>query len=63
MKDMRNARADWAKTATASDADTYHLHYDNGCEYVEGDTTVGARESLGLAFTPPSRVPKPSRRP
>ncbi|MFI7497671.1 DUF4190 domain-containing protein [Streptomyces sp. NPDC049687] len=56
VEDMQDARADWAKAATAGDADTYRLHYDNGYEYVDGDTTVGAREALGLAITPPSRT-------
>ncbi|MER5435523.1 DUF4190 domain-containing protein [Streptomyces sp. NPDC002588] len=53
-KDMEDARADWAKAATAGDADTFYLHYDSGYDYVDGDTTVAARKALGLATTPPS---------
>lgn len=53
-EDMEDARADWAKAATAGDADTFYLHYDSGYGYVDGDTTVAAREALGLATTPPS---------
>ncbi|MFI1709726.1 DUF4190 domain-containing protein [Streptomyces griseoruber] len=54
VEDMRDARADWAKAATAGDADTFYLHYDSGYAYVDGDTTVAAREALDLATTPPS---------
>ncbi|MEV4861698.1 DUF4190 domain-containing protein [Streptomyces ossamyceticus] len=63
VRDMQDAHADWAKAATAGDADTYNRHYDNGYDYVDGDTTVGARAALGLAITPPSNVVKLSRRP
>ncbi|MEU1185446.1 DUF4190 domain-containing protein [Streptomyces sp. NPDC005820] len=54
VEDMRDARADWAKAATAGDADTFYVHYDSGYAYVDGDTTVAAREALDLATTPPS---------
>ncbi|MEU1517314.1 DUF4190 domain-containing protein [Streptomyces sp. NPDC005811] len=54
VEDMRDARAAWAKAATAGDADTFYLHYDSGYAYVDGDTTVAARKALGLATTPPS---------
>ena len=54
VKDMEGARADWDKAASAGDVDTFYLHYDNGYEYVDGDTTVTARKALGLATTPPS---------
>ncbi|WP_416977183.1 DUF4190 domain-containing protein [Streptomyces sp. T028] len=54
VEDMDDARADWAKAASARDADTFYLHYDSGYEYVDGDTTVGARAALDLATTPPS---------
>jgi hypothetical protein len=63
VRDMQDARAEWAKAATAGDAHTYHRHYDNGYEYVDGDTTVDARRDLYLAFTPPSNVVKSGRRP
>ncbi|MFF4656837.1 DUF4190 domain-containing protein [Streptomyces sp. NPDC001381] len=53
-KDMEAARADWAKAATARDVDTFYLHYDSGYGYVDGDTTVAAREALDLVTTPPS---------
>ncbi|WP_367321026.1 DUF4190 domain-containing protein [Streptomyces sp. HUAS ZL42] len=54
VKDMEQARKDWAKAAAAGDADTFYEHYDSGYEYVDGKTTVTARKALGLATTPPS---------
>ncbi|MFJ8108375.1 DUF4190 domain-containing protein [Streptomyces sp. NPDC096132] len=63
VRDMQDARADWAKAATAGDAHTYYLHYDNGYKYVDGNTTRSARWDLGLAFTPPSTAAKSNHRP
>jgi hypothetical protein len=54
VKDMKDASKEWAKAADASDVDTFYEHYDNAYDYVDGDTTVTAREALGLATTPPT---------
>ncbi|MET9384025.1 DUF4190 domain-containing protein [Streptomyces sp. NPDC002928] len=54
VKDMEAARKEWAKAATADDPDTFYEHYDSGYEFIDGATTVTAREALGLATTPPS---------
>ncbi|MFF4832048.1 DUF4190 domain-containing protein [Streptomyces sp. NPDC001315] len=54
VKDMQAARKEWAKAATAADPDSFYEHYDSGYEFIDGDTTVTAREALGLATTPPS---------
>ncbi|MFF7451912.1 MULTISPECIES: DUF4190 domain-containing protein [unclassified Streptomyces] len=54
VKDMEDAREEWAKAADAGDVDTYYEHYDAGYEFVDGKTTVTAREALGLATTVPS---------
>jgi hypothetical protein len=53
LKDMEDARKEWARAAAAPDADTFYVHYDKGWEYVDGPTTVAARKALGLATTPP----------
>ncbi|MFF8970545.1 DUF4190 domain-containing protein [Streptomyces sp. NPDC014995] len=54
VKDMEDAGEEWAKAADASDVDTFYEHYDNAYGYVDGDSTVTAREALGLATTPPT---------
>lgn len=54
VKDMEDARKEWAKAAAAKDVDTYYEHYDAGYEFVDGKTTVTARKALGLATTVPS---------
>ncbi|MFJ8536540.1 DUF4190 domain-containing protein [Streptomyces sp. NPDC093591] len=54
IKEMENARKDWARAAAATDADTYYTHYDSGYEYVDGPTTVTARKALGLDTTVPT---------
>ncbi|NNN38253.1 DUF4190 domain-containing protein, partial [Streptomyces sp. S3(2020)] len=54
VKDMKDAREEWAKAADAADVDTYYEHYDAGYDFVDGKTTVTAREALGLATTVPS---------
>ncbi|MFF4047578.1 DUF4190 domain-containing protein [Streptomyces chartreusis] len=53
IDEMEDARKEWAKAAAAKDADTYYAHYDNGYEYIDGPTTVTAREALGLDTTVP----------
>ncbi|MEU9660125.1 DUF4190 domain-containing protein [Streptomyces chartreusis] len=53
IDEMEDARKEWAKAAAAKDADTYYAHYDNGYEYLDGPTTVTAREALGLDTTVP----------
>ncbi|MES5816770.1 DUF4190 domain-containing protein [Streptomyces sp. RG80] len=55
VKDLEDARKEWAKAADAEDVDTYYEHYDAGYEVIDGKTTVTAREALGLASTVPSR--------
>ncbi|MFJ7075001.1 DUF4190 domain-containing protein [Streptomyces sp. NPDC098781] len=54
IEEMEAARKEWARAASAKDADTYYAHYDNGYEYVDGPTTVTAREALGLETTVPT---------
>jgi hypothetical protein len=51
---MEDARKEWAKAAAAQDVDTYYEHYDAGWEFIDGDTTVTARQALGLATDVPS---------
>ncbi|MGW0577416.1 DUF4190 domain-containing protein [Streptomyces sp. NPDC002920] len=54
VKEMRDAGKEWASAATSPSADEFFDHYDKAYGYVDGDTTVTAREALGLATTPPS---------
>ncbi|MCT9078992.1 DUF4190 domain-containing protein [Streptomyces fulvoviolaceus] len=54
VKDMEGAQKEWAKAAVADDPDAFYTHYDKGYAYVDGPTTVTAREALGLASDPPS---------
>ncbi|MCL7428563.1 DUF4190 domain-containing protein [Streptomyces sp. YS415] len=54
VAEMKDARTAWEKAATTEDADTFYEHYEAGWEYVDGPTTVTAREALGLATTVPS---------
>ncbi|MEU5317192.1 DUF4190 domain-containing protein [Streptomyces sp. NPDC021056] len=54
VKDMKDARGEWAKAADAEDVDTYYEHYDAGYDFIDGKTTVTAREALGLATTVPT---------
>lgn len=56
VKDMEDARGEWAKAAAAAaddDVDTFYTHYDKGYEYVDGAATVTARKALGLATKRP----------
>ncbi|MEU0249411.1 DUF4190 domain-containing protein [Streptomyces sp. NPDC006235] len=54
VKDMEDAREQWAKASTAGDPDTYYTHYDKAYAYVDGPATVTARKALGLATAPPT---------
>ncbi|WP_246561691.1 DUF4190 domain-containing protein [Streptomyces roseirectus] len=54
VKDLHDAREAWRKAAGADDVDSYYLDYNTGYEFVDGDATVDARRTLGLATTPPS---------
>ncbi|MFF1302697.1 DUF4190 domain-containing protein [Streptomyces sp. NPDC058307] len=57
VKDMRQARGEWAKAVTAADdadVDAFYTHYDKGYEYVDGPSTVTARKALGLATKRPT---------
>lgn len=57
VKDMEDARAEWAKAveaAEADDVDTFYTHYDKGYAYVDGPSTVTARKALGLATKRPT---------
>ncbi|MFI1503592.1 DUF4190 domain-containing protein [Streptomyces sp. NPDC020597] len=53
VRDMRRSGKEWAAAEKASDADAYYRHYEIAYGVVDGDTTVTAREALGLATTPP----------
>ncbi|WP_077800253.1 DUF4190 domain-containing protein [Streptomyces sp. JHA26] len=53
LEDLEAAREEWSLAAAATDVDTYYEHYDKGFDLVEADTTVTAREALGLSTTPP----------
>ncbi|MFC7917814.1 DUF4190 domain-containing protein [Streptomyces sp. NPDC057386] len=55
-KDLEAARSEWAKAASAADADTFYIHYDKGWEYLESDTAVDARRALDLATTRPDSI-------
>ncbi|MGW1781447.1 DUF4190 domain-containing protein [Streptomyces sp. NPDC002143] len=54
VKDMQTASKEWAAAEKATDADGFYEHYETAYRYVDGDTTVTAREALGLATTPPT---------
>ncbi|MFJ6554394.1 DUF4190 domain-containing protein [Streptomyces luteogriseus] len=54
VEDMEDAREEWRRASTASDADTYFAHYDKAYGSVDGPATVTARKALGLAATPPA---------
>ncbi len=53
-QDLRAAQKEWAKAATASDADEFYAHYDKGADLIDPKKSVTARKALGLATTPPS---------
>ncbi|MBZ6172302.1 MULTISPECIES: DUF4190 domain-containing protein [Streptomyces] len=53
VRDLETARDEWGLAAKATDADTYYAHYGKGYDLLAADTTVTAREALGLATTPP----------
>ncbi|WP_329413243.1 DUF4190 domain-containing protein [Streptomyces sp. NBC_00704] len=53
-EDMRRSGREWAAAAKATDADAFYEHYETAYAYVDGRTTVTAREALGLATTPPA---------
>ena len=54
VKEMRKAGKEWTTAGTSPYVDEYYEHYDKAYAYVDGDTTVTAREALGLATTPPA---------
>ncbi|MYS91751.1 MULTISPECIES: DUF4190 domain-containing protein [Streptomyces] len=54
VKDLEDAREEWARASQADDAESYYAHHDKAYEYVDGPATVTARKALGLAATPPS---------
>ncbi|MFF7473915.1 DUF4190 domain-containing protein [Streptomyces sp. NPDC008092] len=54
VADLDRAKAEWAKAAQATDADTYYAHYDKGSALLDPKRAVTARKALGLATTPPS---------
>lgn len=53
VEDLETAREEFGLASGAADADTYYLHLDKALSLIEGDSTVTARESLGLDTTPP----------
>ncbi|MET7690687.1 DUF4190 domain-containing protein [Streptomyces sp. NPDC005483] len=57
VKDMEDARDEWAKAVVAAeddDVDAFYTHYDKGYDYVDGPSTVTARKALGLATKRPT---------
>ncbi|EFL34616.1 conserved hypothetical protein [Streptomyces viridochromogenes DSM 40736] len=54
VRDLEDAREEWARARTATDADTYSTHRGKAYAYVDGPATVTARKALGLAAAPPS---------
>ncbi|MER6288019.1 DUF4190 domain-containing protein [Streptomyces sviceus] len=57
VKDMTDARGEWAKAVAAAeddDVDAFYIHYDKGYDYVDGPSTVTARKALGLATKRPT---------
>ncbi|MGK5694723.1 DUF4190 domain-containing protein [Streptomyces sp. URMC 128] len=54
VKDMEDAREQWARASEADDADSYYAHYDKAYAHVDGPATVTARKALGLATAPPT---------
>ncbi|MEU0590459.1 DUF4190 domain-containing protein [Streptomyces ardesiacus] len=53
VADLEAARKEFAAAGTTPAADPFYEHLDEGYALVDGDTTVTARESLGLDTTPP----------
>ncbi|MFE9176655.1 DUF4190 domain-containing protein [Streptomyces sp. NPDC007126] len=53
VADLEAAREEFAAAEVASEADAFYEHLYQGYALIDGDTTVTARESLGLASTPP----------
>ncbi|MFD8813151.1 DUF4190 domain-containing protein [Streptomyces sp. NPDC059627] len=51
---LDRAKAEWAKAAQATDADTYYAHYNKGWALLDPKRSVTARKALGLATTPPA---------
>ncbi|MET7734653.1 DUF4190 domain-containing protein [Streptomyces sp. NPDC005402] len=57
VKDMEDARDEWAKAVDAADdddVDAFYIHYDKGYDYVDGPSTVTARKALRLATKRPT---------
>ncbi|MDH6516750.1 hypothetical protein M2163_006269 [Streptomyces sp. SAI-135] len=57
VKDLGEARDEWAKAVAAAeddDVDAFYIHYDKGYEFVDGPSTVTARKALGLATKRPA---------
>lgn len=54
VKDLRKESTEWAAAERATDADGFYEHYETAYGYVDGASTVTAREALGLATTRPS---------
>ncbi|MFE5602302.1 DUF4190 domain-containing protein [Streptomyces coelicoflavus] len=53
VTDLEAAREEFAAAEATPDADAFYEHLYQGYALVDGDTTVTARESLGLDTTPP----------
>ncbi|MEV0980730.1 DUF4190 domain-containing protein [Streptomyces sp. NPDC049915] len=54
VEELRAARGQWAKAASATDPDTFDAHYAAGFKAVDGAPAVAVRKALKLATTPPS---------
>ncbi|MFA3875046.1 DUF4190 domain-containing protein [Streptomyces sp. MMCC 100] len=53
VTELEAARKEFAAAEKTPDADPFYEHLDKGYALIEADTTVMARESLGLDTTPP----------
>ncbi|WP_432057167.1 DUF4190 domain-containing protein [Streptomyces sp. bgisy022] len=54
VADLEEARTAWARAAEAEDADTYDEHYIEAMGLPDPESTITAREALGLSTTSPS---------
>ena len=53
VADLEAAREEFAAAEVTPEADAFYEHLYQGYALIDGDTTVTARESLGLDSTPP----------
>ncbi|WP_374227493.1 DUF4190 domain-containing protein [Streptomyces sp. AC627_RSS907] len=53
VEDLRAAQEEWGLAAKATDPESFYEHYGKGYDLLGADTTVTAREALGLATNRP----------